>query len=161
MLELAADRYLAHLSQLQDINADSKPIDRMIVVIRWFLAAFADLEVRFRFFCVLCADFVVFLWCSVSVALSFFRRSPSAASNSTHAGNFHLRHTFTEFIAPSRGLIPNAEAVGALVGCFGVPPFCPVGTLALRFFTRTDSSCSGSSVPGPQKISVLPKFRFP
>lgn len=47
MLELAAARYLAHLPQLQDMNVDSEPIDRMVVVIRWFLAAFAELEVRF------------------------------------------------------------------------------------------------------------------
>lgn len=47
MLELAADRYLAHLGELQSINSNDKPIDRMIVVIRWFLAAFAELEVRF------------------------------------------------------------------------------------------------------------------
>lgn len=44
MLELAAARYMGHLAQLEGMSDDLKPVERMVIVIRWFLAAFAELD---------------------------------------------------------------------------------------------------------------------
>jgi len=46
ILELASSRYLGYLDQLQNLSIQKDPLQRLVMIIRWFLAAYCELEVR-------------------------------------------------------------------------------------------------------------------
>jgi len=44
ILELASSRYLGYLDQLQNLSIQKDPLQRLVMIIRWFLAAYCELE---------------------------------------------------------------------------------------------------------------------
>jgi len=46
ILELASSRYMGYLDQLQNLHSQKDPLQKMVMIIRWFLAAYCELDVR-------------------------------------------------------------------------------------------------------------------
>jgi len=44
ILELASSRYMGYLDQLQNLHSQKDPLQRMVMIIRWFLAAYCELD---------------------------------------------------------------------------------------------------------------------
>lgn len=44
ILELASSRYMGYLDQLQNLHTQKDPLQKMVMIIRWFLAAYCELD---------------------------------------------------------------------------------------------------------------------